>query len=109
MEIDVLGTLDSVEIGATGLKEIIQNVQTILTTVKWSVPLDRDFGLDADLLDKPLPVAQAKLTGQVVAAIETYEPRAKVVVVSFVSDADGASDGRLIPKVRLKIDDSAGN
>lgn len=84
----------------SALEEIAQNVRTILTTPKYSVPLDREFGLNATMLDAPAPLAKARLTAEIVEAVQRYEPRVKVERVTF--EGDGA-EGILRPKVRLKI------
>ena len=90
---------------ASLLEEVVQNVRVILSTVKGTVPLDRAFGLAADLLDEPLPVAQALLSADIVEAINQYEPRVKVVKVDFADDQDVAADGILRPSVRIRIKD----
>lgn len=82
--------------------EILQNVRTILETVKGSVPLDRDFGIDASYLDLPMGEAKAKLISEIIKAVKKYEPRAAVTEISFT----GAEDGTLIPKVQVKINGS---
>ncbi|UNY40565.1 baseplate wedge protein [Pararheinheimera phage vB_PsoM_KLER1-1] len=96
---------DSTEINfapSSVAEEVIQNVRTILATAKGSVPLDRSFGLDQAMLDKPLPIAMARLSQDAVAAIQAYEPRAKVIKVLF-NDSTGAINGRLTPTVRIQI------
>ncbi len=85
---------------ATTEEEILQNVRTILATPVYSVPLDRAFGVNAELLDLPMPVSRAKLTAEIVAAIRKFEPRVEVVKVSFAGDAIA---GRLQPTVRLRL------
>lgn len=80
--------------------EIVQNVRTIILTQKYSVPLDREFGLDTRVLDMPLPVAQARLTAEIATAISRFEPRAKLKKVRF--DGDGKT-GKLIPLVTIEI------
>ena len=50
----------SVEIGATGLRGLAQEIRTALATRKGSVPLDRDFGLSWELIDLPLPESPAR-------------------------------------------------
>lgn len=86
---------------ATELEEIIQNVRTILTTLKKSVPMDREFGISGEVVDLPIAVAQAKLTAEIVAAVNKYEPRASVVSVSY----EGVeTDGKITTKVRIKVD-----
>jgi phage baseplate assembly protein W len=99
-DFDVTATLDPIDFGATGVKEVLQNVRTILTTPIYSVPLDRLFGLDATMLDQPLPVAKAKLTAEIIAKIHRYEPRFQVTRVLF---ADDGIDGVLRPTVRGRI------
>lgn len=81
------------------LLEVLQNVRTILSTVKFSVPLDRDFGIDASLLDKPILEAKAKISSEIILAIKKYEPRVKVEEITFSSDMDG----KLQPKVQVSI------
>lgn len=81
------------------LLEILQNVRTILSTVKLSVPLDRDFGIDASLLDKPILEAKAKISSEIILAIKKYEPRVKVEEITFSGDMDG----KLQPKVQVSI------
>ncbi len=84
---------------ATEDEEIIQNVKTILATPVYSVPLDRAFGLDAELVDLPIPVVKAKLSAKIVPTIQKFEPRVEVTRVSFTGDAIA---GRLQPTVRVR-------
>lgn len=84
---------------ATEAAEILQNLRTIITTAKYSVPLDRDFGIDAEMLDLLLNVAQAKLQSEMITVIKKYEPRVEITSISFI----GTADGVLIPKVQVRI------
>ena len=85
---------------ASELEEIAQNVRTILTTFKKSVPMDREFGVNGTILDLPIAAAQASMTADIVAAVNHYEPRAKVVSVDYRGKE---VDGKITPKVRIKI------
>lgn len=89
-----------INFAAVGEMAIIQNVRMILSTPKYSVALDRNFGIDAALVDKPLPVAKAKITAEIIAAIQKYEPRVKVTKVLFAGDG---ADGILKPRVQVVI------
>ena len=104
-EYEVLGGASAAISFAPGstVAEILQNVRTILTTPKYFVPLDREFGLSATMLDDPLPAAQARLTAEIFSAVQKWEPRVRVTRVSYVNDALDAMDGKLVPKVRLRI------
>lgn len=93
---------EPINFGATGNAEIIQNVRMILSTPQYSVPLDREFGIDGTLIDKPLPIAKAKITAAIITAIQKYEPRVKIEKVIFEGIGD---EGILKPKVKVVIID----
>ncbi|WP_285906827.1 hypothetical protein [Pseudodesulfovibrio pelocollis] len=95
---------ERVEIGATGVRSVLQQVRMVLTTVRGSVPLDRTFGLSLTFLDRPLPHAMAEYTGEVVAQVQAQVPGVRVERVEFVPDRDGAVDGRLYPVVTVSIE-----
>ncbi len=103
MTFDVLATPQSgIDFApATEAAEILQNVRTIITTTQYSVPLDRDFGINADMLDLPMNVAQARLQSEIITAIKKYETRVEITTISF----SGTADGVLVPKVQVKIKD----
>lgn len=86
----------------TEQKEILQNVRTIISTTKYSVPLDRGFGVDATFLDQPMAVAQASISSEILRAVKQYEPRVTITGISF----DGDPDGRLLPKVEVVINET---
>ena len=88
----------SVEIGATGLRGLAQEIRTALATRKGSVPLDRDFGLSWELIEsRPLLVAE------IGRGLERCVPRIKVKSVAFKADTSGAADGKLTPVVTVEI------
>lgn len=43
------------------VEEVLQNVAMIISTPKFSVPLDRNFGLAQRFIDKPIQTAQPVL------------------------------------------------
>ena len=81
----------------TELAEILQNVQTIISTMKGTIPLDREFGIDSRVIDLPMHVAQAKLSHEIFQAIKHYEPRVTIEDISFTATLEG----RLVPKVKV--------
>ena len=84
---------------ATVVEEVIQNVRTIVTTIKYSIPLDREFGIDGSVVDLPINVAKARLTNEIFRAVRRYEPRAVIESITF----KGEETGRLIPTVEVSI------
>lgn len=86
--------------GAAGVVEVVQNIRTILTTRKGTVPLDREFGVSFTFLDDPLPSAIAQIQREVFEAVRKYEKRAVIKEISL--DKDPLA-GRLVPKVRIEV------
>ncbi len=80
---------------------VLQNVAVILSTEKNTVPLDRELGISMSFLDKPLPAARVLAISEIKEAVERYEPRAKVVGVTFKQ----SEDGKLIPTVEVEINE----
>lgn len=58
--------------------EVVQNVRMIITTVRGTVPLFRDFGIDSTIIDAPTLMAQAKISTEIIRQVRKYEPRAKI-------------------------------
>lgn len=87
-------------------EEILQNVAVIISTPKFSVPLDRGLGLAQRFIDRPIQVAQSVLISEVLDAVEEYEPRVEVLNVTFEL---GDTPGALIPVVEVKIIDDDTN
>lgn len=100
MTIEITATLERINFAPSTLQEeVIQNIKTLLTTMKYTVPLDRNFGIMANAVDEPMPVAMAKLSSDIIDAINQYEPRCRVTQIFF----DGDDDGKLTPRVRIEI------
>ena len=85
------------------VEEILQNVRTILLTRLGSVPLDRDFGLSWEHIDKPVHIAQALTRAEIIEAIEKEEPRAVIESVEFEETAEDAMEGLSRPRVIVSI------
>ena len=69
--------------------EVIQNVRMIVTTVRGSVPLYRDFGIDPTIIDAPTQIAEAKLSTDIIRQVRKYEPRAQITNLTFQQTTDG--------------------
>ena len=79
---------------ASIVEEVIQNVRTLVTTIKYSIPLDREFGIDGSVVDLPMHVAKAKLTTEIFRAL-----RAVIESITF----QGEDTGRLVPTIEVSI------
>ena len=80
---------------ATGLDEVLQNVAVIISTPQGSVVSDRAFGIDFNIVNKPILLAKGLLIQEYTRKVKKYEPRATVTSVTFTHDDSGI----LIPKV----------
>jgi len=85
------------------IEEIIQNVAVLLVTIVGSVPLDRNLGLDATFIDEPSPRGMMKFRIFAIETIQQYEPRVEITEVDFIRRPNEASDGRLYPRIKVRI------
>jgi phage baseplate assembly protein W len=73
----------------TELEEIIQNVRTILSTPKGTVPLMRDFGVSWQIVDTLSPELEMKMKEEIYFQIERWEKRAKVRKIKIETSNEG--------------------
>ena len=92
---------NDVIIGAKGVESILQNVKTIISTIKGTVFFNRDFGIDGKLVYKPMSILLVDLITDIYNQIEQYEPRVEVLTVDF--DTDETMDGILNTRVIVRI------
>ena len=83
------------------VRSVLQSVSIILSTPKGSVPLYREFGVNMEYLDLPMPLAEMRMIPEIREAIGQWEPRATVTDVSFQRDT---LKGTLLPTVEVEID-----
>ncbi|MDR1248906.1 MAG: hypothetical protein LBK63_06350 [Treponema sp.] len=86
--------------GLTGVMEVMQNVRTILTTRRGTVPLDRDFGISFEFLDSPINTARAKAEQEIFLQLKKYELR--VILKQIIWNTDALS-GRISPAVEVEV------
>ena len=84
---------------ATLAEEVLQNVHMIISTVKYSVPMDREFGIDGTVVDRPINIAKAHLSNEIFRAVRRYEPRAVIESIEF----NGDEIGKLTPTIKIQI------
>lgn len=85
------------------VSSVLHNVALILATPKGTIPMYRDFGLDLEFLDMPIPEAEVRMIAPIREAVEEWEPRATVKDVFFTRSGDGS--GRLVPRVEIEINE----
>ena len=103
---EIIESLPSgVNFGLTGVPEVMQNVRTILTTRRGTVPLDRDFGISFEFLDSPINTTRAKVEQEIFLQLKKYEPRA--ILKQILWDTNLLS-GQILPTVKIDINLSEG-
>jgi phage baseplate assembly protein W len=85
--------------GLNGIPEIMQNIRTILTTRRGTVPLDRGFGISFEFLDSPINATRAKAEQEIFLQLKKYEPRA--VLKQIIWEPDALS-GQISPSVKVE-------
>lgn len=90
-------------LGSQGLLALAQEVRTVMTTRKGSLPLDRDFGLDFSVIDRPLNTVRPYYVAEVARQIEKYVPRVQVLSVTFMAAPADAEDGILHPVAKVRV------
>lgn len=76
----------ALNLGATGLNEVLQNVRVVITTRIGTVMLDRKFGLDFSFLDAPQNKAQLMIVQQMCQGLTNFEPRVRFSNIQFGID-----------------------
>lgn len=89
----------------TTTEEIMQNIQTLLSTRVGTVPLDRKLGLNGTIIDNPINKAKERLVIDILETIQEYEPRVEVTDIGFVENTSSALDGIMYPKVKVRVKD----
>ena len=84
-EVNLASPLPPLVIGASGLEGIAQNIRVIVTTLAWSVPLDRAFAHAGAFIDAPTPYAVARKIAELPEAIEAGAPRVRVESIRFAA------------------------
>lgn len=79
-------------------QELLDKAFFLLSCLKGTIPMNRDIGIDPDVIAQPEHIARNLYTISAIECIEKFEDRLSVDEVNFVSSG---TNGNLIPKVVL--------
>ena len=79
-------------------EEILNKALFLLTCIKGTIPMNRELGLDPNIISSPAYIAQNLYTISAIELIDEFEPRVSVEEVSFVTYGNTEN---MIPKVVL--------
>lgn len=85
------------------VESVLQNVRMLLSTWEGDVPLYRDYGLNPELLHRPINVVESLLVEDITEKIEKYEPRCTLISCSF--SASNARPDVLGITVEIEVDE----
>lgn len=98
--------VNAVAIKITGVEDDeARDIKRCLTTLysirEGEQPLDREFGLNHEFIDQPVPIAKNMLALEIIEKTQKYERR---VIVERV-DYETSKEGQIIPMIYLKRSD----
>lgn len=82
------------------IAEIIEGINFLCSTPTGKFPMNRNFGIDQDLLDEPITSVKSLLAIEYKEKIERFEPRVEVLDVWFDYDSE---TGALTPHIELDL------
>ncbi len=80
---------------ADWLAELDRQLALLLSTREGTMPLDREFGLNMDFVDKPPEIAKSLYTAEVTKKVATFIPTVRVQEITW----NRAEGGQLKPRV----------
>jgi hypothetical protein len=78
--------------------DVLEELKNLFSTVTGTYPMNRDFGIDTDIMDCPVPAAETMLSVEYYEKVAEYIPQLEVTDVSFSYD----DDGNVTPYVTLE-------
>lgn len=77
-------------------EDIFNKIKFLLTLIKGTIPMNREIGLESEIVDLPMYEAQNRYTVSAMELIEKFETRVTVDKISFEVYEQ---TGKMIPKV----------
>ncbi len=86
-------------------EDLYRRLNNLLSTRKDTMPINRDFGIDWNVLSKPLDEAESDFVVELMEQIEAYIPELKASDVEFEADPE---NGKLIPTITIERSEDNG-
>lgn len=100
MSIYQISPTDSIDFGATGIKATLQNASFLLSTMKGTCFMDREFGWNPPV-DELSEAAKVQMTAEVIELLQNNFEGMTVEEVTFDEDTASAT---LYPRVKVVFD-----
>ena len=94
-------TLDFTDYHGEEQQDIANCLNTLYNTPEGTVAMDREFGLDWDIVDLPTPIAANRLVIEITEKTERYESR--IAIKDIESSYGGESEEIMIKVVYMDV------
>lgn len=85
-------------------KDILQDLRTLFSITAGTVVLDREFGIETDMLSLPMEIAMNDFSVEAMEKVDRYVPRVMVDEVTW--DKSDFNQGILTPVISVSENDS---
>lgn len=85
-------------------KDILQDLRTLFSITAGTVVLDREFGIETDMLSLPMEIAMNDFSVEAMEKVDRYVPRVMVDEVTW--DKSDFNQGILTPVINVSENDS---
>lgn len=85
-------------------KDILQDLKTLFSITAGTVVLDREFGIETDMLSLPMEIAMNDFSVEAMEKVDRYVPRVMVDEVTW--DKSDFNQGILTPVISVSENDS---
>ncbi|MBO6268254.1 MAG: hypothetical protein J6N19_03810 [Clostridium sp.] len=85
-------------------KDILQDLKTLFSITAGTVVLDREFGIETDMLSLPMEIAMNDFSVEAMEKVDRYVPRVMVDEVTW--DKSDFNQGILTPVINVSENDS---
>lgn len=84
-------------------EDILQNVRTLLSLKSGSVCLNREMGVDPDIISMPMDEAETAFVVCVAQQLEQFEPRVELHPEKQIEFIEDIGNGKITPIIHLQL------
>ncbi len=86
-------------------EDLYKQLNNLLSTRKGTIPINRDFGIDWNVLSQPLDEAESSFVVELMEQIEAYIPELKASEIEFAVEPE---NGKIIPTITIERSEQNG-
>lgn len=86
-------------------EDLYKQLNNLLSTRKGTITINRDFGIDWNVLSQPLDEAESSFVVELMEQIEAYIPELKASEIEFTVEPE---NGKIIPTITIERSEQNG-